>query len=139
MYWLRYALSFLMLFLLASPLPGQNKPSAEAKDVDPLALKVLRAVTQPIEQAQSFHFKALISEEELATDGQVVTLFHTTNVTMQRPDKIHLVFRGLGQRVDFYTANGKTVMFAPDAGLYTTIASKNYQGTTLVYQVVTYP
>jgi len=92
MYWLRYALAFLMLFCLTHYLPTQaQKPkqttSIQTKDVDPLALDVLRAVAQPVEQAQGFSFRALISEEELATDGQIVTFFHSVDVTVQRPDK----------------------------------------------------
>ena len=129
MYPLKYAFVLLTLPLLAGSLPAQEKQatqaeSAQAKDVDPLALDVLRAVAEPVEKAQAFTFKALISEEEVASNGQIVTFFHTTTVTVQRPDKIHLVFEGRGQRVDFFTANGKTIMYAPDASLYTTVSSK---------------
>lgn len=101
------------------------KAAAPAKDVDPLALKVVNYVADPVEKAQAFTFKALVSEEELATDGQIVTFFHSVNVAVQRPDKIHLTFRGRGQRVDFYTANGSTTMYAPDVKLYTTLPAKN--------------
>jgi hypothetical protein len=54
-------------------------PAAVTKDVDPLALDVLRAVAEPVEKAQSFSFKALVGEEELATDGQIVTFFHSVD------------------------------------------------------------
>jgi hypothetical protein len=101
------------------------KAAAPAKDVDPLALKVLNYVADPLEKAQSFTFKALIGEEQLATDGQIVTFFHSVNVAVQRPDKIHLTFRGRGQEVDFYTANGSTTMYAPNAKLYNTHPAKN--------------
>jgi hypothetical protein len=92
--------------------------------VDPLALDVLKAVTLPIEQAQSFSFKALVNEEQLATNGQIVTFFHITEITVQRPDKAHLIFRGAGERVDFYGTNGSITMYAPGAKLYTTIPAK---------------
>jgi hypothetical protein len=110
---------------------GQNKPGAKSKsgkptDVDPLALDVLKAVARPIEQAQAFTFKALISEEQLATNGQIVTFFHTTEITVQRPDKTHLIFKGRGERVDFYGSKGSITMYAPDKKLYTTIPA---QGT----------
>ena len=128
MHRLRFSLAILLLSAVS--LSGQEKKAATAtakhtKDVDPLAMDVLRAVTQPIQQAQSFRFKALISEEQLASDGQMITLFRVTNVAVQRPDKIHLSIRALGQRVEFYTANAKTIMFAPDAGVYTTFETKN--------------
>jgi hypothetical protein len=104
--------------------PGAKSRSTETKDVDPLALDVLKAVTQPIEQAQAFSFKALISEEQLATNGQIVTFFHTTEITVQRPDKTHLIFKGRGERVDFYGTNGSITMYSPDAKLYATVPAK---------------
>lgn len=134
MYRLRCAFVLLMLPLLAGSLSSQENQStsaehptaksAPAKDVDPLALRVFNAVAEPVEKAQAFSFKALISEEQLATDGQIVTFFHAVDITVQRPDKVHLVFRGRGERVDFYTANGSTTMYAPDAKLYTTLPAK---------------
>jgi hypothetical protein len=89
-----------------------------------LALDVLKAVAQPVEQAQAFSFKALVSEEQLATNGQIVTFFHITEITVQRPDKAHLIFRGAGERVEFYGTNGSITMYAPDTKLYTTIPAK---------------
>jgi hypothetical protein len=70
----QYAVVLLLLSTLsvcsfAQDKPGTKSKSTETKDVDPLALDVLKAVTQPIEQAQAFTFKALISEEQLATNG----------------------------------------------------------------------
>ena len=131
MYVLKHAAVLaLTLPLLASPLLAQQKSTETAtpavtKDVDPLALDVLRAVADPVEKAQSFTFKALVSEEELATNGQIVTFFHSVDVTVQRPDKIHLVFRGRGQRVDYYGGNGSITMFSPDANFYTSMPAKS--------------
>jgi hypothetical protein len=117
-------LCMLSVCLSAQDKPGPKSKSTETKDVDPLALDVLKSVTQPIEQAQAFSFKALISEEELATNGQIVTFFHTTEITVQRPDKTHLIFKGRGERVDFYSTNGSITMYAPDTKLYTTVQAK---------------
>jgi hypothetical protein len=133
MYKLRCAIVLLMFPLLLGFLQAQEKQStptksasaAPAKDVDPLAMRVLNAVAQPVEQAQAFSFKALVSEEDLATDGQIVTFFHTVDITVQRPDKVHLVFRGRGQRVDFYTADGTTTIYTPDSDLYSTVKTKS--------------
>ena len=123
---LALTLPLLAVPLLAQPTPTKPAtPAAVTKDVDPLALDVLRAVAEPVEKAQSFTFKALVSEEELATDGQIVTFFHTVDITVQRPDKIHLVFRGRGQRVDYYGGNGTITMFSPDANFYTTRPAKS--------------
>lgn len=108
---------------------AQKKPTTEPKakqirDVDSLALDVLRAVAEPVEKAQEFSFKALVSEDEMATNGQLVTFFHTVDVSVHRPDKVHLIFRGRGERVDFYGSSGSITMYAPDAKLYATMPAK---------------
>ena len=129
MYRLRHVLVPLLLSLLTASLPAQDKQKPQpqqkiTKDVDPLALDVLRAVAQPVQQAQTFSFKALVEEEELASNGQIVSFFHTVDVTVQRPDKIRLSFKGRGQQVEFYRENGTITMYAPDAKLYTTMPTK---------------
>jgi hypothetical protein len=129
MYRIRYVVVLFLVCLLcvssfAQDKPGTKSKSTETKDVDPLALDVLKAATKPIEQSQAFSFRALVSEEQLATNGQIVTFFHTTEITVQRPDKTHLIFKGRGERVDFYGTKGSITMYAPDANLYATVPAK---------------
>ena len=129
MYRIQYAIVLVLLYALSVCSFAQDKPAtkskaATVKDVDPLALDVLKAVSQPIEQAQTFTFKALVSEEQLATNGQIVTFFHMTEIAVQRPDKVHLIFTGRGHRVDFYGTNGSITMYAPDTKLYSTVPAK---------------
>jgi hypothetical protein len=126
MYRIRCAVVLVSLCMLpvcssAQDKSGTKSKSTETKDVDPLALDVLKAATQPIEQAQTFSFKALIGEEQLATNGQVVTFFHTTEIRVQRPDKVHLIFEGRGERVDFYGTSGLITMYSPATKLYATM------------------
>ena len=123
----KLALIAAMFPLLAAIAPAQDKQSAAspAKDVDPLAMQVLRAVADPLQQAAAFRFRALVGEEDLASNGQIVTFFHSVDVIVQRPDKIHLVLRGRGERVDFYSAKGQTTMWSPDTKFYTTIPAKS--------------
>jgi hypothetical protein len=129
MHGVRNAFVGLLLSAFAVCSPAQEKQTAESKakqvkDVDSLALDVLRAVTEPVEKAQEFSFKALVSEDQMATNGQLVTFFHTVDVTVHRPDKVHLIFRGRGEQVDFYGSNGSITMYAPNSKLYTTIPAK---------------
>lgn len=133
MYRFKLALMVAMFPLLATIAPAQDKQSASApaKDVDPLAMQVLKAVADPLQQATAFRFKALIGEEELANNRQIVTFFHSVDVTVQRPNKIHLVLRGHGERVDFYAADGQINMWSPDTKLYTTIPAKSTINETL--------
>ena len=126
---LRCASVLLCLPLIAVPAQGQAKQppatkTATARDIDPLALDVLREVAEPVEHAQAFSFKALITEENVATNGQIVTFFHSINATVQRPGKAHLILRGSGARVDFYLSNGSATMFAPEPKLYASVPAK---------------
>jgi len=93
------------------------------KDIDPLALQVLKAATDPIKQSQSFSFRVLVSREHLGTNGQMITLFHTSEVTVQRPDKLYVDFHGRGKEVKLYYNAGQAVLFSPDENFYSTIAS----------------
>ena len=66
MYRIRYTvvllfLSTLVAFSFAQDKPGIKSKLAETRDVDPLALDVLKAATQPVEQAQALTFKSLVS------------------------------------------------------------------------------
>lgn len=130
MNWIRRAVVVLLVTpvitgAISAQKPKGSSPSAATpKDVDPLALQVLRAVAEPLQQAQQFSLKALISEEQLATDGQIVTFFHAVDVTVQRPDKIHLIFRGRGQQVDLYGAGGVATLYTRDSKFYAQISTK---------------
>jgi hypothetical protein len=118
-----------LLSALAVCLPAQQKMAAgdadSAKDVDPLALKVLQAVADPVQQAQTFSFKALVSEEDLASNNQLITSFRVVDVTVQRPDKIHVVFKGKGERVDFYAASGSAYLYSPGKKVYVSLPGKD--------------
>lgn len=45
---------------------ARAKSSAPAKDIDPLALPVLKPATDPVRDSQSYPFRALVSREHLA-------------------------------------------------------------------------
>jgi len=126
---IRHRLAFLLLLpLLAVSLKAQEPKAAAsptAKDIDPLAMQVLKAVEDPVLAAQAFSFQALIAEEELASNDQIVTFFHTVDVTVQRPDKLHLTFRGKGQRVELYITKSIAAIYTPDSKLYAIVPAKD--------------
>jgi hypothetical protein len=110
--------------LIAQEAATHPAPEAVVKDVDPLAMKVLKAVADPVQQAQAFSFKAIVSEEDLASNGQIITSFHVIDVTVQRPDKVHIIFKGSGPRVELYTAAGSAWLYAPESKLYVSLPAK---------------
>jgi hypothetical protein len=101
----------------ASPPPDQQK------DIDPLALKVLKAVTDPIRDAQAFSFRTRGIREYLGSNGQIITYFTTSDITVCRPDKLRVDFKGRGQDVQLYHDGEQTVLYAPGPKLYAVIPS----------------
>jgi hypothetical protein len=133
---MRFRASLILLVLLALPFSGfaQDKTAkahSATKDIDPLALQVLKAATEPIHEAQNFSFRALVSTEQLGTNGQMITLFHLSDVTVQRPDKLHLDFLGRGQKVQLFYNAGETVLYTPESKLFTTISTPKTIDATL--------
>jgi len=127
-------MTVLACFAIGSAQESHNhaaKKSAIEKDVDPLALHVLKAATDPIKQSQAFSFRALVSREHLGSNGQIITLFHVSDVTVQRPDKIHIEFRGRGKTVQMFYNAGQSVLYTPSEKLYTTISGPNNIDATL--------
>jgi hypothetical protein len=88
-----------------------------------LALQVLKAATEPIHEAHSYSFRALVSTEQMGTNGQMITLFNLSDVTVQRPDKLHLNFIGRGQKVELFYDAGQTILYTPESKLYATISA----------------
>lgn len=118
-----YALA-LLLSLSMHAFSQTESPSSNSQasnDIDPLALQVLKAATEPIREAKGLSFRALVSMEHLGSNGQLITLFHLSEITMQRPDKLHVNFHGRGQEVELFYNAGQAILYSPEAKLYTTI------------------
>jgi hypothetical protein len=128
---LRYCLPLLCSsLLLVAQTPTREKPTSEAsdqqKDIDPLALKVLKAVTDPIRDAKTFSFRTRGIREYLGSNGQIINYFNTSDVTVSRPDKLRVDFKGRGHDVQLYNDAGKTVLYAPGPKLYAEISSPKH-------------
>ena len=100
-----------------------NGPTDQQKDIDPLDLKVLKAVTDPIRDAKAFSFRTRGIREYVGSNGQIITYFTTADITVSRPDKLRVDFKGRGQDVQLYHDGDQTVLYAPDAKLYAVIPS----------------
>lgn len=110
----------------ALPLTAQNHSSAQnsKKDIDPLALRVLQAATDQIKDAKSYSFRALVSQDHLGTDDQIITLFRAGEYTVEKPNKLHVLYRGAGQPVEmFFDGSGSSILYSPSANLYARMAT----------------
>jgi hypothetical protein len=114
--------------LLVAQTTTRQKPAPaspdQQKDIDPLALKVLKAVTDPIRDAKAFSFRTRGIREYLGSNGQIITYFTTADITISRPDKLRVDFKGRGHDVQLYHDGEQTVLYAPGPKLYAVIPSK---------------
>jgi len=124
---------FCFALLLSALAFGQEKKPATTpeKDIDPIALNVLKAATDPIKAAKSYSFRALVGREHLGTNGQIITLFHVTDATVERPDKLHLDIHGKGKEVQLFYNAGNAVLYAPSEKLFHSIAAAKTIDATL--------
>jgi hypothetical protein len=121
----KHLVSCLLILSFSWSAAAQSKaPQKATTDIDPLALQVVKAAADPIKNAKAFSFRALVSRDELGTNGQTITVFSTGEITMQRPNKLHVRFRGRGEPVElFFDGSGKTVFYSPSAKFYTTVST----------------
>ena len=110
------------LVCMAQGSPAKTK-TKEPDAIDPLALKVLKAVIDPIMEAKDFEFHALVAEEHLGTNNQVITKFRVEHITMARPDKLKVEVKRAGNDLEFYLGNGKATLYSPQKKLFTTVAA----------------
>src|SRR5262249_37945509 len=103
--------------------PAPKPPDQQQKDIDPLALKVLKAVTDPIRDAKAFSFKTRGIREFLGSNGQIITYFTNSNITVARPDKLRIDFTGRGQDVQLFYDSGQAVIYAPEPKLYASMCT----------------
>jgi hypothetical protein len=114
----------LLLPVSQTPAQEREKPSgtADKVDVDPLALKVLKATMEPIRTARNYSFQTRVMRENLGTNGQIITYFTSSEVIVSRPDKLRVNFKGRGRDVQLFYNAGRAVLYAPDKNLYATAA-----------------
>ena len=131
---LKYALLLALGVFLATsghaqqpqPAPQAAKPAkaskkAAAPDVEPVlepkALELLKAASDRLAAARAMRFTAVISYESPSRLGPPLVYTTTSEVTLQRPDKLRVITPGDGPASEFYY-DGKTMMaFEPAANL----------------------
>jgi hypothetical protein len=134
---LRYALLLALGVFLATsghaqqpqPAPPAAKPAKPAKAskkapapavepvLEPKALELLKAASDRLAAARAMRFTAVISYESSSRLGPPLVYTTTSEVTLQRPDKLRVITPGDGPAAEFYY-DGKTMMaFEPAANL----------------------
>jgi hypothetical protein len=94
-----------------------------ATDIDPDALAVLKQATDTIKNAKAFSFRARTARDRLATNGQLLTYFQDSRITVSRPDKLRVDIDGEHHDVVFLFNAGAATLFQPKQELYTSLSA----------------
>jgi hypothetical protein len=131
---LRYALLLALGVCLATsghaqqpqPAPQSAKPAKAAKKapaptvepmLEPKALEILKAASDRLAAAHAMRFTAVISYESPSRLGPPLVYTTTSEVTLQRPDKLRVLTPGDGPPSEFYYDGKMMMAFAPAANL----------------------
>ena len=112
------------LLLLLCPLLLAGSLRAETSNpVDPLALSLLKRMSDTLASAKRFSFRSESILEIPCATGQFVTILSEGKVSVQRPDKIRASYTGETHSFDFFY-DGKTVTaVAPNAKVFSTASA----------------
>ena len=103
----------------AKPAKASKKAPAPAVEpvLEPKALEILKAASDRLAAARAMRFTAVMSYESSSRLGPPLVYTTTSEVTLQRPDKLRVITPGDGPASEFYY-DGKTMMaFEPAANL----------------------
>jgi hypothetical protein len=94
-----------------------DAPAASPPQLEPKAVQLLKAMSARLTAAKSMTFTAVVSYEAPSVLGPPLVYSTTSDVTMQRPDKLRVVTSADGPVTEFYY-DGKTVTaYAPAENL----------------------
>lgn len=89
----------------------------------PTSARSLESRDRSVRASQTYSFRALVSRDHLGSNGQIVTIFNVSDVTVQRPDKLHLSFQGKGKKAELLYNAGLSILYAAEEKLYSQISS----------------
>ena len=101
------------------PAKAPQKAPAPAVELvlEPKAMEILKAASDRLAAVHAMRFTAVISYESPSRLGPPLVYTTTSEVTLQRPDKLRVITPGDGPASEFYD-DGKTMMaFEPAANL----------------------
>ena len=103
----------------AKPAKASKKAAAPAVEpvLEPKALEILKAASDRLAAARAMRFTAVISYESPSRLGPPLVYTTTSEVTLQRPDKLRVLTPGDGPASEFYYDGKTMVAFEPAANL----------------------
>lgn len=92
-------------------------PASTALKVDQKALDIIRETSDVLAKARSLSFRVKRAFEEPAANGQPLFYTMSTDVVLQRPDKLKIVTLADGPPSEFYYDGKEMAVFLPSANL----------------------
>lgn len=93
--------------------PSTSGNLAPAIELEPKALNILKGACDKLGAARTMAFKAVVSEESPSRLGPPLAYYTTSEVLLQRPDKLRVVSPGDGPRSEFYYDGKSMVAYSP--------------------------
>lgn len=97
--------------------PGQPE-KAPVPMMEQQALDLLRAMSGTLASATSFTYRSRSAVEVPAKTGQFVTLFATSQVALERPNKLRVSVTGEVPNFEFYYDGTSVAAYAPKTNVY---------------------
>jgi hypothetical protein len=97
--------------------PIQEPPPAVQLTIEPKAIDLLQAASRRLATARSLRFTAVVTYESPGRLGTPLAYTTTSEVTLQRPDKLRVITPGDGPASEFYYDGKTMVAFAPAENL----------------------
>jgi hypothetical protein len=103
----------------ARPVKASQKAAAPVVEpvLEPKAMEILKAASDRLATARAMRFTAVISYESASHLGPPLVYTTTSEVTLQRPDKLRVITPGDGPASEFYYDGQTMVAFEPAANL----------------------
>lgn len=97
--------------------PAAHEHGVKAPAVDPKALTLLKDMSQTLAKANSLSFNVRRAFDEPAANGQPLIYTISSNVDLQRPDKLRIITPGDGPASEFYYDGKEMAVFLPSDNL----------------------
>jgi hypothetical protein len=101
--------------------------------VEQRALDSLKRMSATLGAAKALTYRSRSTVEVPATTGQFVTLFATSDVALQRPNKLHVHVTGEAPNFDFYYNGATITAFAPKNRVYSVASAPDTIDTMLKF------
>src|SRR5690348_6383116 len=103
------------------PVAAETSPAAEpTPSLEPKALDILKAASSRLAAAHTLKFTAIQFSESTRRQGHPLAFTTTSEVTLQRPDKLRVIILADGPASEFYCDGKKMMAYAPAENLVAT-------------------